>query len=86
MAKWFYGMSGGRRVMDERLSPDFLRQMTRRYGNSTLIQIAAVGLAVAAPRVGVTVALLSVAFFLLPQPTPRYKPGQAPSEEERSNA
>jgi uncharacterized membrane protein len=86
MAKWFYGMSGGRRVMDDRLSPDFLRQMTRRYGSSTLIQIAAVGLAVAAPRVGVTVALLSVAFFLLPQPTPRYKPGQAPSEEERSNA
>ena len=31
MAKWFYGMPG-RRVMDERLAADFLRQMTRRYG------------------------------------------------------
>ena len=31
MAKWFYGMPG-RRLMDERLAPDFLRQMTRRYG------------------------------------------------------
>ena len=32
MMKWFYGMSGGCRVMDERLAPDFLKQMTRRYG------------------------------------------------------
>jgi uncharacterized membrane protein len=82
MAKWYYGKAG-RRVMDERLAPDFLRQMTRRYGLATLIQVAAIPIAVAAPRVGVAVALLSVAFFLLPQPKPRYKPGQEPSEEEK---
>src|SRR6476620_8369196 len=41
MAKWFYGMPG-RRVMDERLAPDFLRQMTLRYGIATLIQVATV--------------------------------------------
>jgi hypothetical protein len=82
MGKWFYGMSG-RRVMDERLAPDFLRQMTRRYGSATLIQIAAVPLAIAAPRSGVAVALVSVAFFLLPQPRPRYKPGEEPSTEEK---
>ena len=82
MGKWFYGISG-RRVMDERLAPDFLRQMTVRYGLATLIQIAAVPLAIAAPRLGVGVALLSVAFFLLPQPRPRYKPGEEPSEEEK---
>lgn len=35
----------------------------------------------AAPRVGVTVALLCVAFFLLPQPKPRYKPGEEPDAE-----
>ena len=29
MAKWFYGLQG-RRVMDPRLAPDFLGQMTRR--------------------------------------------------------
>ena len=46
MAKWFYGMPG-RRVMDERLAPDFLQQMTRRYGIATLIQIAAVPVAIA---------------------------------------
>ena len=84
MAKWFYGLPG-RRVMDERLAPDFLRQMTRRYGMATLIQIAAVPLALAASRVGVAIALLCVAFFLLPQPEPRYKPGEAPNEAEISN-
>ena len=82
MAKWFYGMPG-RRVMDERLADDFLGQMTRRYGFATLIQIAAVPVAIAAPRVGVAIALLCVAFFLLPQPKPRYKPGEEPSAEEK---
>src|SRR3954451_3757595 len=85
MMKWFYGMSGGRRVMDERLAPDFLAQMTRRYGIATLIQIAAIPVAFAAPRVAVAIVLLCVAFFLLPQPRPRYKPGEEPSAEEKSN-
>jgi uncharacterized membrane protein len=82
MAKWFYGLLG-RRVMDERLAPDFLRQMTRRYGLAALIQIVAVPMAVMAPRVGVAIALLCVAFFLLPQPKPRYNPGEEPSTDER---
>ena len=82
MAKWFYGMPG-RRVMDERLAPDFLGQMTRRYGIATLMQIAAAPVAIAAPRVGVALALLCVAFFLLPQPKPRYKPGEEPSADQK---
>jgi uncharacterized membrane protein len=85
MAKWFYGMQG-RRLMDERLAPEFLRQMTRRYGIATMIQMAAVPVAFAAPRVGVGIALLCVAFFLLPEPKPRYKPGEEPSAEEKSKA
>src|SRR3954470_1320050 len=85
MAKWFYGM-GGRRIMDERLAPDFLRQMTRRYSIATLIQIAAVPVAIAAGRLGVAIALLCVAFFLLPQPKPRYKTGEEPGAEEKSSA
>jgi uncharacterized membrane protein len=84
MAKWFYAMPG-RRLMDARLAPDFLRQMTRRYGVATLIQIAAVPVVIAAWRLGVAIALLCVAFFLLPPPTPRYKPGEEPSEAEKSN-
>ena len=55
MGKWFYGMSD-RRLMDERLAPDFLRQMTRRYGIATLIQIAAIPVAIASPRLGVAIA------------------------------
>jgi hypothetical protein len=65
--------------MDRRLAPNFIQQMTRRYGIGTLIQIAAVPVVVVAPRLGVAIALLCVAFFLLPQPKPRYKPGQEPA-------
>lgn len=83
MGKWFYGMLG-RRLMDERLAPDFLQQMTRRYGIATLIQIAAILVVIAVPRVGVAIALLCVAFFLLPQPKPRYKPGEEP-KAKRTN-
>ena len=82
MGKWFYGMSG-RRVMDERLAPDFLRQMTRRYGGATIIQIGAVAVAIANPRLGVAVALVCVTFFLIPQPKPRYKPGEEPRSDEK---
>jgi hypothetical protein len=67
MAKWFYAMPG-RRLMDERLAPDFLQQMTRRYGVATLVQIAAVPVVIAVSRIGVAIALLCVAFFLLPPP------------------
>jgi uncharacterized membrane protein len=83
MGKWFYGMPD-RRLMDERLAPDFLRQMTRRYGIATLIQIAAIPVAIAAPRLGVAIALLCVAFFLLPQPKPRFVPGEPSTEEKLS--
>ena len=86
MMKWFYGMSGGRRVMDERLAPEFLRQMTRRYGIATLIQIAAVPAAVVAPRIGTGIAVLTVAWFLIPQPSPRYLPGQEPDRDEKEEA
>jgi hypothetical protein len=63
-----------RRVMNERLSPDFLRQMTHRYGIATMVQIAAIAVAIPAP---------CVAFFLLPQPKPRYEPGEEPSAQEK---
>ena len=84
MAMWFYAMWGCR-LMDQRLAPNFVQQMTRRYGIATLVQIAAVPAAFAAPRFGVAIALLSVAFFWLPQPKPRYQPGHEPTEAEKSN-
>jgi len=85
MAKWFYGLSG-RRVMDERLAPEFLSQMTRRYGAAAAVHIAAIPVTLIAPRVGLGVALLCVGFFLLPQPKPRYAPGEEPSAEMASKA
>jgi hypothetical protein len=56
--------------------------VTRRYGVGTPVQIAAIPVAIVAPRVGVALALLCLAFFLLPQPKPRYKPGEQPGAEE----
>jgi uncharacterized membrane protein len=84
IAKWFYALWGSR-LMDQRLAPDFIQEMTRRYGVGTLIQIAAVPVVLVAPRLGVAIALLCVAFFLLPQPKPRYKLGQEPSEDQKLN-
>jgi len=72
--------------MDERLAPDFLKQMTRRYCIATLIQIAAVPAALAAPSIGAGIAVLTVAWFLIPQPSPRYRPGQEPDREEKEEA
>jgi len=86
MAKWFYGMSGERRVMDDRLAPDFLKQMTRRYGIATLILIVTVPVAAAAPRVGAVLSILTVAWFLIPQPNLRYRPGQEPRREEKEDS
>ena len=72
--------------MDERLAPDFLEQMTRRYGIATLILIATVPVAVAAPRIGVALGVLTIASFLIPQPAPRYLPGQEPDRKEAEDA
>ena len=59
--------------------------MTRRYGTATLIQIAAIVVVIVAPRLGVAIALLCIAYFLLPQPKPRYKPGEEPRAEEKTS-
>jgi uncharacterized membrane protein len=80
MAKWFYARP--RPIMDQRLAPDFVRQMTRRYSLAALVAIAAVPLALAAPRAAVALTLSTLLCFLLPQPKPRYRPGMEPDEEE----
>ena len=82
MAKWFYGVPG-HRMMDKRLASDFLRQMMRRYCLATILQIAAIPVAVVAPRAGVAVGLLAVAFFMLPQPRPRCDPGEEPGKDDK---
>lgn len=83
LVKWVYAM-GGLRLMDERLAPDFIFQMTRRYAIATGLHAAAVPIAVVAPRLGVALALGVITSFLVPLPKPRYKPGQEPEEREVS--
>ena len=46
----------------------------------------AVPVALAAPRIGAGMAILTVAWFLVPQPRPRYRPGQEPKREEQEEA
>ncbi len=84
MAKWFYARP--RSLMDDRLAPDFVRQMTRRYGISTVLSVAAIPLSLAAPRLGVGLSFLILFFFLLPQPKPRYRDGKEPDEDEKVHA
>jgi len=45
-----------------------------------------VPVAVAAPRIGAGISILTVAWFLIPQPSPRYRPGQEPAREEKEEA
>jgi hypothetical protein len=45
-----------------------------------------VPIAVVAPTGGVAIALLCVAFYLLPQPKPRYKSGEASHSDEKAKA
>jgi uncharacterized membrane protein len=77
MGKWLYALPH-RRMVDDRLTDDYVRQMTRRYGIAALVQLVGIGLAIVVPLAGVAVVLGAVFFFLLPQPRPRYKPGQDP--------
>ncbi|MDR5806641.1 hypothetical protein [Caballeronia sp. LZ001] len=56
-----------------------------RFGVATLVQIAAAFVAITASWIGVAIALLCVAFFLLPPPKPRYNPREELSEAEKTS-
>jgi uncharacterized membrane protein len=79
MAKWLYALPH-RRIIDDRLTDEFIGQMTRRYGIATLVQVVGIVVAFFVPLAGVAIVLAAVLFFLTPQPRPRYKPGQEPPE------
>ncbi|MEA3017258.1 MAG: hypothetical protein QOI38_1980 [Sphingomonadales bacterium] len=50
------------------------------------LHLAAVALALVAPRAGVALASLILLYFLMPQPKPRCRPGMEPDEEETAEA
>lgn len=82
--KWFYA-SRHRRLIDRRLAPDYVTQMTRRYVAGTAVLALAVLIALVAPRLGLGLSFAATAYWILPQPKPRYRSGEEPSEEERTN-
>jgi uncharacterized membrane protein len=85
MLKWLYARPHYR-LMDRRLAPDFIDRLTRRYSLATIGYFAAIPIAFVQPRVGVALSLAIVASFLLPQPTPRYRDGREPAEEDKASA
>jgi uncharacterized membrane protein len=85
MLKWLYARPGYR-LIDQRLAPDFIDQLTRRWSLATIGYFAAIPIAFVQPRAGVALSIAIVASFLLPQPTPRYRDGQEPTEDEKASA
>ena len=81
LMKWFYA-SRHSRLIDRRLAPDYVSQMTRRYVLGAAVLAAAVLIAVVAPRLGLALSFVATAYWILPQPRPRYRPGEEPDEEE----
>ncbi len=82
LMKWFYA-SWHPRLIDRRLAPDYVSQMTRRYVVGTTVLALAVLIALVAPRLGLALSFAATAYWILPQPSPRYQPGEEPDEEER---
>ena len=81
LTKWLYA-SPHRRLIDRRLAPDYVSQMTRRYAAGTAVLALAVPIALIAPRLGLAVSFATTAYWILPQPSPRYRPGEEPDEDE----
>ena len=81
LMKWFYA-SRHRRLIDRRLAPDYVSQMTRRYVVGAAVLALAVLIALVAPRLGLALSFAATVYWILPQPNPRYRPGEEPDEEE----
>lgn len=69
--KWLYA-GHGRRFVDERLDPRFVRHLTLLYGASFALYLAAVLLTLASPLLGLALATGLTLLYLLPPPPPRY--------------
>jgi uncharacterized membrane protein len=83
--KWLYASRHGR-LIDRRLAPDYVSQMTRRYVVGAAVLVFAVLIALIAPRLGLALSFAATAYWILPQPSPRYRPGEEPKEEERAES
>ena len=84
LMKWLYA-SPDRRLIDRRLAPDYVSQMTRRYVVGTAVLALAALIALAAPRLGLAFSFAATVYWIMPQPRPRYRPGEEPDEKERTS-
>lgn len=83
LMKWLYA-SPQRRLIDRRLAPEYVSQMTRRYVAGTSVLALAALIALIAPRLGLALSFAATAYWILPQPSPRYRSGEEPDEKERT--
>jgi uncharacterized membrane protein len=83
LMKWLYA-SPHRRLIDRRLAPAYVTQMTRRYAAGTALLALAALIALVAPRLGLAFSFAATAYWILPQPTPSYRAGEVPDEKERT--
>lgn len=81
--KWLYA-SPHRRLIDPRLAPEYVTQLTRRYAAGTALLALAVLIALVVPGLGLALSFAATAYWILPQPNPRYRPGEEPDEQERT--
>ena len=81
ITKWLYA-SRHCRLIDPRLAPDYLNQMTRRYTIGAAVLALAVLVALFVPRIGLALSLAATAYWILPQPSPRYRLGEEPGHRE----
>ncbi len=79
--KWLYA-SRHQRLIDRSLAPDYVSQMTRRYVAGAAVLALAALIALVTPRIGLALSFAATAYWILPQPKPRYLPGEEPDERE----
>lgn len=68
--KWQTGRRWGH--VDDRLEPQYVARLNRRYNLSTLLLVLAGGLAFVSWQAGLALAAIVTLFYLLPPPTPVY--------------
>ncbi len=71
-AIWRYA-SGGHRLIDSRLDPEFIDAITRRYSAALMVYIVSVFAALWSVRAALAIDMLLVLVFFFPSPQPRYR-------------
>jgi len=68
---WLYA-AHGRRLVDARLEPDFVRRLTLQYGGSVVLYVAAVLVSMIRFKLGLAICVGLTLLYLAPPNTPAY--------------